>query len=474
MPIKNEITVVVGKDKVKATARGGAARTGPVKLERLRLATIRVFEELLLDDKIQNRRHMEVLGQHLYAAILDGDVGLLIDEKLAEVDKDRLRLQLQFEPDVDREIASLPWEFLYSPTRAEFLATDVNLVLSRYLELGFDRELFPEEERPLRALVVISRPSNERPVLAKEVVAAIRDLNIEGHEAIVDVKVVEHTTLQAIEDALREHQPHIFHFIGHGNYNPTTRTGYLSLINSEDSTSEHCDDSTLIERFKNSQCFPRLVFLHMCEGGLSEKDLSLQAFSGFAPKLIHAKIPSVVAMQYPIKNEHARDFSKNFYQALADGASVDEAVQEGRRRLDMYRRSRVFGTPILYMHSASTLIMPKQRRSDPNKSNVPSEQKTDAPGDTSVPTQVTETTSPLEAAPDVLELVISRGFQAAKMFPVGENRARLRKHLIDMNVELKGKTRTDIFNAVFEAWESEGSPEIKAVWYSIMQDSNVL
>jgi hypothetical protein len=212
----------------------------------------------------------------------------------------------------------------------------------------------------------------------------------------------------------------------------------------------------------------------MCEGGLSEKDLSLQAFSGFAPKLIHAKIPSVVAMLYPIKNVHARDFSKIFYQALADGASVDEAVQEGRRRLDMYRRSRVFGTPILYMHSASTLIMPKQRRSDPSKTIVPSEPKSDAPADTSVPTQVTETTSPLEAAPDVLELVISRGFQAAKVFPVGENRARLRKQLIDMNVALKGKTKTDIFNAVFEAWESETSPEIKAVWYSIMQDSNVL
>jgi hypothetical protein len=362
MAITDEITIRIGRDNVTATSKDSETFEGPIELDQLRLATIRVFEELLLDDKIQERRHMEVLGQHLYAAILAGPVGNFIDQKRREVAKnDRLRVQLQFEKDVNSEIASLPWEFLYSPTQKDFLATDPTLVLSRYLALEHKREVFKPVERPLRTLVVISRPVNERPVLAAEVVDVIRSLNLQGHEPVVTVEEVKQTTLEGIEEALRKHQPHIFHFIGHGKYNPTTRTGYLALVNSENSESEHCDDSTLIERFKESQCYPGLVFLHMCEGGMLERDSSLlQAFSGFGPKLIHAKIPTVVAMQYPIRNEDAREFSKNFYNTLATGGSVDEAVQEGRRRLDLTRKTRLFGTPILFMHSATSLVLPKQ------------------------------------------------------------------------------------------------------------------
>src|SRR6185369_6125890 len=240
MSVTNEITVVVGTTKVKATSKGGATKNGFVFLDQLRRATIKVFEEMLLDDTIQNRRHMEVLGQHLYAAIFDKDIDQLLNKKLGEVQSGRLRLQLQFEKDVDPEIASLPWEFLYSPTRQDFLATDVNLVLSRYLELGEDREVFSQCDRPLRALIVISRPNDERAVLAKEVVNAIKSLNVDGQEATIALEIVDPPTLQNIEDALRTHQPHIFHFIGHGKYDPVKRNGHLLLVNPVTNSSDQC------------------------------------------------------------------------------------------------------------------------------------------------------------------------------------------------------------------------------------------
>ena len=212
MKVHNEITVVVSQNKVKATAKGGAVGTGNVHLDPLRLATIRVFEDLLLDDQFHNRRLMEVLGQHLFKGIFDVDVEKLVNDKLNEVKKERLRLQLQFDADVDPVIVSLPWEFLYPPTRQDFLATDVNLVLSRYMELGTDRQVFEADARPLRILVVISRPSDERTVLAKDVVKEIENLTD------VSVKVVDPPTLKSIEDALKQHDPHILHFIGHGKY----------------------------------------------------------------------------------------------------------------------------------------------------------------------------------------------------------------------------------------------------------------
>lgn len=473
MAVNTEITVLVGRDKVKATSKGGGVKEGPLKLDQLRLATMKVFEELLLNDSIQTRRHMEVLGQNLYFTLFDSPVGQLLNDKLLEVKQERLRLQLQFELDVDREIVSLPWEFLYSPDRQDFLATDVNLVLSRYLELGTDRETLTDCQRPLRVLVVISRPTDERTVLAKDVVNAIKGLNVEGEEPTVIVEVAD-PTLTSIEDALKTHQPHIFHFIGHGKYEPGTKTGYLLLVNPETGTSEPCDDTTLIDRFRGAQSFPRLVFLHMCEGGSSERDATLlQAFSGFAPKLIHAKIPSVVAMQYPIKNEYARDFSLKFYATLAEGRSVDEAVQEGRRKLDLYRRSRLFGTPMLYMHSAGGLVLPPKEPADTDKSTGPSnELTTTAPMETPVqPLQSGITMQPsAPAAPDVLARVINIAFETAKSFPEGADKTKLRQRLIRMKKELSEKSGTDIFNTVFQAWEDESDPKVKDVWVLMMEE----
>lgn len=465
MTVLNEITVVIGKDRVKATSKGGAAAAGDLHLDQLRLATIKVFEELLLDDTIQNRRHMEVLGQHLYAAIFDTAMDKLLSEKLNDVKQDRLRLQLQFEPDADQEVVSLPWEFLYSAARQDFLATDVNLVLSRYLELGKDREVFSQSERPLRALVVISRPHDEGVILAKDVVNKINALNVEGEDPIVSLEVVDPPTLDNIEAALTKHQPHIFHFIGHGKYDPVRRAGYLLLVNPETNNSDRCDDSTLIDRFKNAQCYPRLVFLHMCEGGITEREATtLQAFSGFAPKLIHAKIPSVVAMQYPIKNEHARDFSLAFYSTLADGGSVDEAVQEGRRKLDLHRRSRLFGTPMLYMHSAGGLILPRPKKTTSDKTSSSADD-----GAQQKPAVQAATGGVAPAPQAKLDQLISSGIEAGRSIPDADAKIKLTQRLFKMKRDLTNKTSTDIFNTFFQAWEQEPDPLIKQVWETIMQ-----
>lgn len=467
MTVQSEITIVVSKEKVKATAKGGAVGKGDVHLDQLRLATIRVFEELLLDDTIHNRQLMEVLGQHLYAGLFDVDIDKLLTDELREVKKDRLRLQLLFESDADPGIVSLPWEFLYSPTRQDFLAIDVNLVLSRYMELGKNREEFRASERPLRVLVVISRPQDERTVLAKEVVNAINNLNKE-QEKIVSLEVVDLPTLESIEDALRQHQPHIFHFIGHGKYDPAQKTGYLLLVNPNTNNSDPCNDSTLIDCFKRAQCFPRLVFLHMCEGGITEKDATtLQAFSGFAPKLIHAKIPSVVAMQYPIKNPDARDFSLAFYSTLAEGGSVDEAVQEGRSKLDLYRRSRLFGTPVLYMHSAGGLVLPKPSPSQ-DKSTGSSAIERGVEKTTTQP-EVGAASKPVPVDQAVLDKVISVGVTAAQSISDSNARIALTQRLFKMKKDLMDKTSTDTFNAFFQVWQQEPNPLIKDVWETIIQ-----
>ena len=285
----------------------------------------------------------------------------------------------------------LPWEFLYSPDRQQFLATDVNLVLSRYIPLGVNRETLNPEKGSLRILIMISRPSDQQDVIANEVVKAIQGL------PGVDVKIVKNSTLDALEAALAEHQPHVFHFIGHGNYDAESG-GSLALVDPKTGNSDPLDDVTLIQSFQAKGIFPRLVFLHMCDGGKSEGDASaLQAFSGFAPRLMHARIPAVVAMQYPIKNGDAQEFAVAFYRFLAAGGTIDGAVQQGRYNIDRLRKTRVFGTPVLYMHSCDGIILPP-----PAPSSSPSSQSpvSSAPASSPVPGKPdTSEVGPLEAPP---------------------------------------------------------------------------
>jgi hypothetical protein len=101
------------------------------------------------------------------------------------------------------------------------------------------------------------------------------------------------------------------------------------------------------------------VFLQMCQGGKAESRMAtLAPYVGFAPRLLSAQIPAVVAMRYPISNLHANYFCKAFYEALAAGCDVDEAVQKGRTRVGVYcgHRNGGFGTPILYLHRSDGLI----------------------------------------------------------------------------------------------------------------------
>ena len=65
-------------------------------------------------------------------------------------------------------------------------------------------------------------------------------------------------------------------------------------------------------------------------------------------------MPAVVAMQYEITDGAAIEFSRDFYEALADSLPVDAAVTEARAAVSMDSMLE-WGTPVLYMRSPDGL-----------------------------------------------------------------------------------------------------------------------
>ena len=76
----------------------------------------------------------------------------------------------------------------------------------------------------------------------------------------------------------------------------------------------------------------RLAVLNACESGRGD---SVDVFSSTAATLVRRGTPAVVAMQYEITDEAAIEFSRSFYEAIADGIPVDAALAEARKGVAM-------------------------------------------------------------------------------------------------------------------------------------------
>ncbi len=378
--------------RVRAEMDGGTSRfQGTV--DKLYLDTIDIFEDWLSQEgKVSQRKELEVLGTHLYKVLFNGEVNTFFEEALNRVDKEgeRLVVQLSFEGGGSK-LETLPWEYLYYPEtelrRGFFLATKMDLYLSRYIPFGRGRQNLVPEESSLRILIVVSNPEAEElgfgPMVAEPIIEAIQKL--EERYSITFTRI-EKPTIEQFSDKLEEVKPHVLHFFGHGRYNRGVSYGRydreegraeIALLGRDERSVVWLNDKRFTDCITRAHPVPRLVFLHLFES--TKNDFNAN-FDRLAPDLIRANIQAVVAMRYPIASTAATIFSRAFYNKLAEGEPVDAAVQEGRYRIiakdDKAYNSRVFGTPVLYMQSREVIFQPKRETASkaakvsPNIGNV--------------------------------------------------------------------------------------------------------
>ena len=104
----------------------------------------------------------------------------------------------------------------------------------------------------------------------------------------------------------------------------------------------------------------KLVVLNSCKTAQSDSR-SFEA-AGVATTLIQAGIPAVIGMQLSLDDEAAIKFSSTFYDALAEGYRLEEALVKGRRAMFNMNISQYWGVPTLYMrqmHVADTFQLCK-------------------------------------------------------------------------------------------------------------------
>ncbi len=307
-------------------------------------ATAAAFTELPPSlDRVDSLNGLDVeIGRRL----LPGAVGERWAASLATAERAgegvRLRLFIR-----DPELAGVAWEA--AKTRDRWPALRPQTPVVRYVRAARPRDVL-RVEGPLRLLVLLSastevglEPLNvdaERALLQE----ALHPLEVSGR---VQIRWLEGViTRQQLLDTLRQWQPQLLHFVGHGFYQEADGQGFLILGRKGGDGSSAPDPmgTTELEVMLDGGTV-RFALFNACQTG--------RAVGGVARALVKAALPAALGMQADIPDEAAVAFAGAFYRALADGWPVDAAVVEGRRllALQMGMDSPWWALPVLYMHS---------------------------------------------------------------------------------------------------------------------------
>ena len=283
------------------------------------------------------------LGQLLWESVFAGEIRDVWGRSYqAALDRRRgLRLRLHAD---DWRLAQLPWELLYDPARQEHLVYDRHLSLVRYARIPSPP---PEPvSTPRLTVLVVSAAPHDQPLLdwQREVSllsAALQELVAQDRIALA---FCEHATAQRLQDSLMEIRPDVVHYIGHGAYDPARQAGALLLESPGGGTAslEAHAIARLLCRYQT-----QLVFLNACDTARGQS-------MGLAAALMRGDMPAVVAMQWPVEDQAAMQFSRAFYRAVSLDLGMDECMTEGRLAVSTAGGEPAdWAAPVLYMRSLS-------------------------------------------------------------------------------------------------------------------------
>lgn len=290
------------------------------------------------------------LGELLFASLFDNRAQALLQATKDQAEREQRRMRVVLDVQ-SAGLGRLPWEFLYDADAGEYLALEYPLVRDLQL-MTQQRPLIVTA--PLRVLGMVALPADRARLSDAEERQHLHDAlgGLLG-KGLVELTWVPGQSWRDLRHALSVVQPHVLHFIGHGGFDPRTGSGTLSFVSGDTGQSHHLAASDFSLMFRDRPSL-RLVVLNACRTGHADPR---DQFSSVAASLLRKEVPAVAAMQFPIRDRAALEFSRSFYGELADNQPVDHSVTSARRAMRIeLKGSLEWGTPVVYLRSSSGRI----------------------------------------------------------------------------------------------------------------------
>lgn len=305
--------------------------------------------ESLSEDPWGAELSLEELGSRLFKALFRGSVRSCWARSLAEATQEperglRLKLQLNLADSSVASLAELPWEYLFSPEHGGFLGLQRQTPVLRHMRLPLPVGQ-PHAARPLRVLIVSSQPgSMPHLALAEEAEKIASTL---GSLPGVETLSLKNPTIEILRETLLRQSFHVLHLMGHGGFDPETGQGVLYFAGNG-GAAEAVSGALLAPHLSGLPSL-RLVFINACETACTN---ARAPFAGVATALLRAGLPAVIAMQRPILDGSALEFSRTVYRRLTAGDPIDAAVTEGRLAIARGHGALLeWGTPVLFLRA---------------------------------------------------------------------------------------------------------------------------
>ncbi|CAK8725084.1 TIR domain-containing protein [Candidatus Electrothrix aarhusensis] len=367
------------------------ASLGPLELDEIRWYIERYFQwpvGVFKDRAAKTEANLSTWGKALYKAALSGESAREpLEAWQNQSGSRRFSVQVDFEPpegSEEEEIAlfreaatdllALPWEIMH----------DVIGYLCQGGKGVPVRRCLPNRQRtetlrtalPIRVLLLSPRPEIDKKGKAVSyfdhrssalpLMQAVENLG----DGIVRVDILRPPTFTALKKALQKAQtsgtPYaVVHFDGHGIYDQRMGLGALCFEAAQESKAlskrllDQVDATELAAELR--QYGVPLMVLDACQTAKAETDPT----SSVAAKLLEQGIGSVVAMSHSVLVETAHRFVAAFYQGLAEGKRVGDAMLAGQAALYGDRfRGKVMGAGELEMQDWFVPVL-FQDRDDP-------------------------------------------------------------------------------------------------------------
>lgn len=317
------------------------------------------------------------LGGGLFDAVFRDEVLVAWSQSTDTVQQEgrglRLRLRFRDAP----SLAAMPWELLYDKSSRRFYAQSDRTPIVRYLKVANPQRPLRVHEA-LRILVIIASPQGWPKLdVEREWAAIYAALSEKRHAHLVSIDRLRAPTIGELQRWLRHNEVHVLHFVGHGYFDDRLQDSML-MFSDPDGRAAPISSAVLGTHIRDHDPL-RLVVLNACQ---TARAADADPYSGMAQGLIQQEAAAVVAMQFPISDDAAIVFTREFYGAVADGEPLDQAMTSARKAL-LADHSQEWATPVLFLRAPDGRVF--DRVGDPSISagtpmpSAPSEPKMEQP-----------------------------------------------------------------------------------------------
>jgi hypothetical protein len=356
-----------------------------LEIEEAFAGVARANTQFALSTQRSTSDEIRALGERLYNSVWQSRITDLYHQSYGMAKDNGKNLRLRFEID-HPALAALPWEFLFEPSRKDFLSLSTRTPIARQWSWPTARPTQPAViEPPLRVLVVEAEVRQWDTGSAEEI-AMLKRLGKSNDGAIKVVKVVHDATPNSLMAALTNESYNVLHLCLSGATDAVlargTGTGSGSMAAFATDRPSLPRSLVLMDERAGS---PQRVDLDNLRSAIGRNsDLQLVNLSGDCTDWLASQLTEVspATLGWRGLNTPAayQSFSEGFYSALVKGLPLEAAVTQGRKEIDAkYPGGKEWGMPVFYLQTPDGMALRLPTKSTEETKRYSSEFGTAAP-----------------------------------------------------------------------------------------------